>query len=160
MNNSDWMATAACRGQRLDRFFRASVESNLESGVHRHRSLLAKARIYCDACPVRQACLDYAHDTESVGIWAGVEMSERYYRRRREGKVPDRVIGPPVGSRLGYKVPITEERMLSDKEIVYRYEQGESIRGIARATGLGYGTVQSRVKEAGVSRPRGGGYGR
>lgn len=42
---------------------------------------------HCDVCPVRQRCLDFALDTESLGIWGGVELTPtrvQHLRRLRE----------------------------------------------------------------------------
>jgi len=54
-----WMEDANCKGLSPDLF-------QLEQGQSAHRP-----RQVCDACTVREPCLDYALRTDSVGVWAG-----------------------------------------------------------------------------------------
>lgn len=47
---------------------------------------------YCDTCPVRDNCVDFAAKTESLGIWGGLELTPRKTARlarlrRAEGSV-------------------------------------------------------------------------
>jgi WhiB family redox-sensing transcriptional regulator len=61
-----WRELAACRGTDLEVFFPGRGES------------AGPARQVCAACPVRQACLDYAISNRIVhGIWGGLTGRER-----------------------------------------------------------------------------------
>lgn len=69
-----WQERAACRGADVDLFF-----SHDEAD---QRQALA----YCERCPVRQECLEYAiAHREVYGIWGGTTEAERraLIRRRR-----------------------------------------------------------------------------
>jgi WhiB family transcriptional regulator, redox-sensing transcriptional regulator len=69
-----WRELAACRGTDLEVFFPERGES------------AEPARRICAACPVRQACLDYAITNRIVhGIWGG--LTERERRALRSGWV-------------------------------------------------------------------------
>ena len=61
-----WRELAACRGADLEVFFPRRGET------------AGPARRVCAACPVRQACLDYAITNRiSHGIWGGLTERER-----------------------------------------------------------------------------------
>jgi hypothetical protein len=61
-----WRELAACRGTDLQVFFPRRGES------------AGPARQVCAACPVRQACLDYAITNRIVhGVWGGLTERER-----------------------------------------------------------------------------------
>lgn len=46
---------------------------------------VTQAKLICDACPVREECLAYAHDTQQEhGIWGGTTQQERRIVWRRE----------------------------------------------------------------------------
>ena len=69
---TDWMDHAACRGAAADVFF-------LDHGA----GPADEARTYCDRCPVREDCLDYAlANGEQFGIWGGLTLSQRLQVRR------------------------------------------------------------------------------
>jgi WhiB family redox-sensing transcriptional regulator len=69
-----WRELAACRGADLNLFFPERGES------------AGPARQVCAACPVRQACLDYAISNRIThGIWGG--LTERERRALRSGWV-------------------------------------------------------------------------
>jgi len=69
-----WRELAACRGADLNLFFPERGES------------AGAARQVCAACPVRQACLDYAISNRIVhGVWGG--LTERERRALRSGWV-------------------------------------------------------------------------
>jgi WhiB family redox-sensing transcriptional regulator len=69
-----WRELAACRGIDLEVFFPERGES------------AEPARRVCAACPVRQACLDYAISNRIThGIWGG--LTERERRALRSGWV-------------------------------------------------------------------------
>jgi len=80
-----WRELAACRGTDLEVFFPGRGES------------AGPARQVCAACPVRQACLDYAITNGIVhGIWGGLTGRERRAlqsrwvrtsRRNRDGAI-------------------------------------------------------------------------
>jgi WhiB family redox-sensing transcriptional regulator len=61
-----WRELAACRGSDLEVFFPERGES------------AEPARRVCAACPVRQACLDYAITNRiAYGVWGGLTERER-----------------------------------------------------------------------------------
>ena len=70
-----WRYRAACRGADLGLFFPGRGES------------AGPARRICAACPVREACLDYAlRHGITHGIWGGLaERDRRALRSRRTG---------------------------------------------------------------------------
>lgn len=71
MQDDDWMAHAACRGEETIIFFPVAPS-------HGKSVDYEPARAVCRACPVRARCLAYAiaHD-ESWGIWGGYNKYER-----------------------------------------------------------------------------------
>ena len=73
--NLSWRAHAACRGIDPNIFYPASDEDAEE------------AKGICAACPVRQACLEYAlANRERDGVWGGATERERrrIVRQRRK----------------------------------------------------------------------------
>jgi WhiB family redox-sensing transcriptional regulator len=69
----EWMEHARCRG-RTSLFF--PLDENGASA--------RQARIICQKCPVRDACLESAlSDPTLVGIWAGTSTRERRRMRRQ-----------------------------------------------------------------------------
>ncbi|WP_435124501.1 WhiB family transcriptional regulator [Actinacidiphila sp. bgisy144] len=67
-----WHARAACRG--LD----PTTAERLFFPAPRARGDIAQAKRICATCPVKQACFDYALDTESRrGMWGGLTETER-----------------------------------------------------------------------------------
>ena len=73
--NLTWRQHAACRGLDPATFFPGSEEETEE------------ARAICFACPVREACLDYAlANRERDGVWGGATERERrrLIRQRRK----------------------------------------------------------------------------
>ena len=73
--SSSWRQRAACRGVNPDVFYPASDED------------AEPAKAICNACPVRQACLEHALATrERDGIWGGATERERrrIIRQRRQ----------------------------------------------------------------------------
>jgi WhiB family redox-sensing transcriptional regulator len=75
LTNQTWRQHAACRGVEPDIFYPATDE---EAEV---------AKAVCDACPVRQPCLEYALSSrERDGVWGGATEKERrrILRQRRK----------------------------------------------------------------------------
>lgn len=72
MATQEWRAQAACRNSDVEMFFPATEEA------------AAPAKAVCAACPVREACLEWALDTrQDEGVWGGLSESERRRLRRR-----------------------------------------------------------------------------
>ncbi len=67
----EWYDEAACTGVETDAFFP-------EVGGTK-----AITREFCDECPVREECLQYALDNHMHGIWGGTSTAERRAMRRR-----------------------------------------------------------------------------
>jgi WhiB family redox-sensing transcriptional regulator len=70
-----WYADAACRDIDTTVFFPASDAKAEE------------AKAICAACPVREACLDFAIETrQPEGVWGGLTPIERHRLIRRRQK--------------------------------------------------------------------------
>ena len=65
-----WQDNAACHDQPWDLFF-----SDHHSLPDRDR--VARARLICRGCPVKEDCLRYALATSSYGIWGNTTRDER-----------------------------------------------------------------------------------
>jgi len=71
----DFFDDAACRDADTDVFFPVS-ESQAD-----------QAKAICAACPVREACLEYALETRpGDGVWGGLTPTERHRLIRRRQK--------------------------------------------------------------------------
>ena len=70
-----WRADAACSGVDSDVFFPASEEDE---------QAVAQAKAICAECPVREACLQYAFETnQEAGVWGGFAEDDRRRLRKR-----------------------------------------------------------------------------
>ncbi|MFJ1807972.1 MULTISPECIES: WhiB family transcriptional regulator [unclassified Streptomyces] len=73
----DWRQHALCRDEDPDLFFPIGT-----SGPALLQTEQAKA--VCRRCPVREACLDWAMETDqSLGVWGGTSETERRALKRR-----------------------------------------------------------------------------
>lgn len=73
--DTEWREDAACRGLDTSTFFPLTDED------------AGPAKEVCAACPVRQACLEFAlASRQEDGVWGGLTETERrrVRRRRRE----------------------------------------------------------------------------
>ena len=69
-----WQSEAACADSDLSLFF----APNYFEKKRRKLSREAEAKKFCDECPVRSACLNYAiRLNEEHGIWGGLNEAER-----------------------------------------------------------------------------------
>lgn len=69
-----WRNAAACAGLDSDIFFPTTED----------QAATERAKSICEACPVREACLQYALSTnQSDGVWGGLDAQERRRLRRR-----------------------------------------------------------------------------
>lgn len=69
-----WQARAACRGPHAAVFFPPAHFERKDEKLQRE----LRAKAICAACPVREACLEYAiRIREPHGIWGGLSESER-----------------------------------------------------------------------------------
>ncbi|MFC9834309.1 WhiB family transcriptional regulator [Rhodococcus sp. NPDC127530] len=76
----DWQLSAACRGTDTTIFYHPDNERG-EARSERIRV----AKLICDSCPVRAACLNYALETaEPHGTWGGFTEEERKEWRLRK----------------------------------------------------------------------------
>lgn len=72
---AEWKAKAACAGTSFSLFFPTPDTPT---------DLVEKAKAVCAACPVAEACLEYALETNQVsGIWGGTTEEERKSLRRK-----------------------------------------------------------------------------
>lgn len=62
---SDWMTSAACKGQ--TGLFFAPARERPPARIVRQ----AKAQAICDVCPVRSDCRETGADQHEFGIWGG-----------------------------------------------------------------------------------------
>jgi hypothetical protein len=62
-----WVEKAACKDADPVIFFKKGHSSKME-----YLKPNAEWRKFCPQCPVREACLQAARDSESVGVWGGV----------------------------------------------------------------------------------------
>jgi WhiB family transcriptional regulator, redox-sensing transcriptional regulator len=72
--NATWRQRAACRGLDPDIFYPVSDDDAWA------------AKVVCDACPVRQTCLEHSLTVrEREGVWGGLTERERrrVLRQRR-----------------------------------------------------------------------------
>lgn len=77
----NWQADAACRGVDSNLFFGPQHEPR-DTKVRRE----AQAKDICRTCPVREACLAFALETnETYGVWGGLNESERRRLAQRAG---------------------------------------------------------------------------
>jgi WhiB family transcriptional regulator, redox-sensing transcriptional regulator len=73
---NNWRAASACLNADPDMFFPVAVGTAASSQVSR-------ALRMCQACPVKQQCLDFAVQSgEKEGIWGGTTPEERVRARR------------------------------------------------------------------------------
>lgn len=75
--NQVWRTKAACRGLDTEIFFPFTEDDE---------DAAAEAKLVCDACPVRETCLEYALGfRERDGVWGGATERERrrIVRQRR-----------------------------------------------------------------------------
>jgi len=71
-NPDDWRLDAACRDLDTSIFFPETDDA------------VATAKAICAACPVREACLEFALITrQDDGVWGGLDENERRRVRRR-----------------------------------------------------------------------------
>ncbi|WP_329126969.1 WhiB family transcriptional regulator [Streptomyces sp. NBC_01465] len=72
---SNWRAVAACRGADAEPMFAESAQQK-------------RAKVVCNQCPVRLACLAEALDERvEFGVWGGMTERERRALRRRRPDV-------------------------------------------------------------------------
>lgn len=79
VDRPEWMDTGACQNAPLD----FVPDRETDSG-------LRKARVWCNLCPVRPACLDWAIQQRCEGYWGGTSTYQRkqLVRVRTRAKCP------------------------------------------------------------------------
>jgi len=81
-NGEDWRDLAACRSSDPDLFFPAGSTGDAVDQIQ-------SAKRICRSCPVQDACLHFALETnQGVGVWGGMDEDERRRLRthRRSGR--------------------------------------------------------------------------
>lgn len=74
----DWQLHAVCRHTGDIAFFPPDRET-----VRQREEREARAKEFCEVCPVRRDCLQHAQDTaEPYGVWGGLNAHERRNLRR------------------------------------------------------------------------------
>ncbi len=75
---ANWRSAGACSSADPDLFFPIS-------SVGLGEQQIARAKIICAGCQVRQECLDFALGHDQVyGIWGGTTPEDRQRERRRK----------------------------------------------------------------------------
>jgi WhiB family transcriptional regulator, redox-sensing transcriptional regulator len=75
---ANWRSAGACLSADPDLFFPISITGPADKQV-------ARAKLICAGCVVRQECLDFAlARVETHGIWGGTTAEERQRARRRQ----------------------------------------------------------------------------
>jgi WhiB family transcriptional regulator, redox-sensing transcriptional regulator len=75
---ANWRSAGACLSADPDLFFPISITGPADKQV-------ARAKLICAGCVVRQDCLDFAlTHVETHGIWGGTTAEERQRARRRQ----------------------------------------------------------------------------
>ena len=95
-----WRSKSACYGAMPQRFYPEDWEIWDEEEIAKVKSE------FCDQCPVREDCLDFAIGTREIeGMWGGLTHSERksYIRRMRKDGKP-----VPRYSAMGTSLAFTE----------------------------------------------------
>ena len=83
-----WWHQAACKDVDTNIFF----EDYGGKKDARMRESIAKALAYCDACPVRSECLDYAIVEDiKYGIFGGMTPKQRIAYRKRNSNKYDKI---------------------------------------------------------------------
>ena len=74
---TDWRELSACRDSDPDLFFPIGSTGPAVDQIE-------KATAICSACSVREACLQYAFETnQEAGVWGGFAEDDRRRRRKR-----------------------------------------------------------------------------
>lgn len=78
-----WMRHAACRALDPELFFGPDLGwGRISEPATERVAREMQAKQVCAACPVRDACLEYAMATpEHDGLWGGLTAAERFRRR-------------------------------------------------------------------------------
>ncbi|MCC6225443.1 MAG: WhiB family transcriptional regulator [Microthrixaceae bacterium] len=76
MANDEWRAQASCQDTDPDLFFPVGTTGPAIEQI-------ANAKAVCDACPVKEPCLEFALSTnQDSGVWGGTSEEERRKLRR------------------------------------------------------------------------------
>lgn len=74
---SSWQNAAACRDVDTELFFPAGTTGEAAGQID-------AAKRVCAGCDVREACLEYAIETnQTYGVWGGYDEQERKRLRRK-----------------------------------------------------------------------------
>jgi len=74
LDDQGWQIRAACRGPQINVFFPPSHFERKTDKRERER----RAKLICQTCSVRNACLKYSlRIREQHGIWGGLNENER-----------------------------------------------------------------------------------
>lgn len=92
----------ACSGQPTDWWFPIRHRHLKQDGVDEINRASAKAKQICASCCTRKECLEYSLYEEPLGIWGGLDESERAILRKARGIAAmraEKVYIPHVGTR-------------------------------------------------------------
>jgi WhiB family redox-sensing transcriptional regulator len=92
-DDDGWRDHAACRDLDPDLFFPAGATGPAVDQIE-------AAKAFCASCPVREACLQFALETnQDAGIWGGADEEER--RKLRRSWRSRRIAGRSAAARQG-----------------------------------------------------------
>ncbi len=80
LDDQPWRLHAACRDEPMATFFPTKDQDTT--------AIVARARMICSGCPVRDPCLQYAlSDPLTLGVWGGTTWRERNQMRARRRRL-------------------------------------------------------------------------
>jgi WhiB family transcriptional regulator, redox-sensing transcriptional regulator len=85
----EWKKRAACKKAPTEIFV---LPDEVDEPFYPPREAVA----YCNVCPVKTECLQYALERNEVGVWGGTSS----YQRRQMGQEHDRIKCPGCASTL------------------------------------------------------------
>jgi WhiB family transcriptional regulator, redox-sensing transcriptional regulator len=114
---TNWRAAGACLSADPDLFFPISAKGQAEKGQAERQ--IARAKVICAGCRVRQECLEFAVAHElTYGIWGGTTPEDRQRerrRKRRQAAAAARQAARPDGER--YR-PVSQRSMQASSSSV------------------------------------------
>ena len=82
--------TGACTGKPTDWWFPLRKRETLSADIAEAKEKAAVAKLICKSCAGISQCLEYSLHHEPLGIWGGMDETERAMIRRRRNIYADR----------------------------------------------------------------------
>ena len=80
--------TGACTGKPTDWWFPLRKRETLSADIAEAKEKAAVAKLICKSCAGISQCLEYSLHHEPLGIWGGMDETERAMIRRRRNIMP------------------------------------------------------------------------